>query len=261
MTPISNTQRPSYAKLARENSELKARVADLESKNGPISVNPEQGTLEVQDLRIGPLSVESARVRAPALRKATRDMEKIETWLDGGKDSLKEFADGPVVIDRLKAEIPLPFVNSLMEKIAGDQMSRAGLSNVSLSQGEGTSLRVQGQVKKGIKLPFEVNGSLAATKDGKVKFSLQSSRLGGLPMPNFLVSMASKFADDGLRKAGITVEGQDFTFDPKRLKPENVLFKMDSLAVHDGAILVDGSAPSVRGKSNIPQIPRKRSRS
>jgi hypothetical protein len=258
MTPIDKTQRPSYASLAQKNRELQARVTELESKKGPISIDPEKGALEVKDLRVGPLSVETAQIRAPALRNATRDLEKVETWLSGGKNSLQNFTDGLVVVDRLKARIPLPFVNSLMEKIAGDQMSRAGLSEVSLSQGEGDRLKIQGKVKKGIKVPFEVTGALGTTADGKVKFSLQTSKLGGLPMPNFLVSMATKFAGDSLSKGGVKVDDQkNYTFDPKGLQPDNILFRLDNLAVQDGAILVEGSAPFVEGKSSIPKISRK----
>lgn len=258
MTPISKTQRPTYASLAKENSELKARVAALESGKGPVSVDPKEGLLEIRDLRIGPLSVETARVRAPALRQASREMENVEAWL-GGKESLQKLTEGPVVVDRLKAKIPLPFVNSLMEKIAGDQMTRAGLSDVSLSQGKDRTLKVQGKVKKGLTLPFEANGSLATTDDGKVKFSLQSSKLGGLPMPNFLVSLAGRFAGDALKKAGLEVDGKDFAFDPQALKPENILFKMKNIEVQDGAILVEGAAPAIRGRSSVPKVTRTRS--
>lgn len=258
MTLISTTKRASYANLARENQELKARVAELESKQGPISLTPEEGLLEVKDLRVGPLSVESAQVRAPALRKASRDLEKVEAWLGEGRDSLKGLADGPVVVDRLKAKIPLPFVNSILEKVAGAQMAEAGLSEISLSQGENNQLKLKGKVKKGLKVPFEVTGALATTDEGKIKFSLLSSKLMGLPMPGTLVSLATRFAGESLSKAGVEVDGQDYTIDPERIKPKNVLFEMNSLAVSDGAILVDGSAPVVKGTSNIPKIPRKK---
>lgn len=256
MTPIQQTQRPSYANLARENRELKAKLAELEAKKSPISVDPQSGALSVEQLSVGPLSIDTLQVRAPALRNATRELEKVETWVSGGQDSFKQFSQGPVVVDRLKAKIPLPFVNSLMEKIAGDQMTRAGLSEVHLSQGEEQTLKVTGKVKKGLQLPFEVTGDLGATNDGKLKFSLRSSKLGGLPMPNFLVSMATRLAGDSLAGAGVEVEGKDFTVDPTRLKPKNVIFQMKDLSVQDGAILVDGAAPVVRGKSRIPKIDR-----
>ena len=257
MTPIKHTQRPSYANLAQENRELKARLAELESKKSPISVDPAAGSLTVEDLNVGPLSVDTLQVRAPSLRKATRELENVETWLGGGKKSLKQFSEGPVVVDRLRAKVPLPFVNSIMEKIAGAQMTKAGLSEVHLSQGEEQALKVTGKVKKGIKLPFEVTGNLGTTEDGKLKFSLQSSKLGGLPMPNFLVSVATRLAGDSLSDAGVEVDGKDFSVDPSRLKPKNVLFQMDELSVQDGAILLSGAAPVVQGKSSIPNIPRR----
>ena len=120
MTPIQNTQRPSYADLAQENRQLKAKLAALETKQSPISVDPAAGSVSVTDLNIGPLSIDTLQVRAPSLRKATRDFENVEAWLSGGEKSLKQFSTGPVVVDRLKAKIPLPFVNSLMEKIANN---------------------------------------------------------------------------------------------------------------------------------------------
>ena len=258
MTPIQNTQRPSYANLAHENKQLKAKLAELESKKSPISVDPAAGSLSVDDLNIGPLNIDTLQVRAPSLRKATCELENVETWLSGKQDSLRQFSEGPVVVDRLKAKIPLPFVNSLMEKIAGDQMTKAGLSDVKLAQGEDQALTVTGKVKKGIKLPFEVTGNLGTTEDGKLKFSLKSSKLGGLPMPNFLVSVATRLAGDSLSDAGVEVEGKDFSVDPSRLKPQNVLFQMEDLSIQDGAIIVNGAAPVTQGKSNIPRIPRRR---
>ena len=257
MTPIKHTQRPSYANLAQENRELKARLAELETKKSPISVDPAAGSLTVDDLNVGPLSIDSLQVRAPSLRKATRELANVETWLGGGQKSLKQFSEGPVIVDRLKAKVPLPFVNSIMEKIAGDQMTKAGLSEVRLSQGEEEAIKVTGKVKKGIKLPFEVTGNLGTTEDGKLKFSLKSSKLGGLPMPNFLVSVATRLAGDSLSDAGVDVDGKDFSVDPSHLKPKNVLFQMEELSVQDGAILLSGAAPVVRGKSNIPTIPRR----
>jgi len=142
-----------------------------------------------------------------------------------------------------------------MDQIAGDQLKEAGLSEVRLSQGEGRQVRVRGTLKKGLSLPFEVNGNLAASSDGGVKFSLQSSRLGGVPMPNLLLSLATKLAGESLEKAGVSVQGDDFTIDTKRLTPKNVSFELSELSVDNGALVLEGSAE--QRKSSVPLIPRK----
>lgn len=256
MTSISNLR---SSELLAENRRLKAQIADMQASKPPITIDPKSGELQVDNLSLGSLRIEKLRLRSPGLREASSDLKDVENWLPTKENEAKfrELVEKPVVIDELKARIPLPFVNSILEKIAGEQMQDAGLSEVRLSQGEGSQIRVNGRVKRGISLPFEVNGDLVGTPDGKAKFSLRSSRVAGLPMPNFLVSFATKFAGQSLEKAGIVVDGSDFSIDTQKTKPKQILFELKSLTAQDGAILLEGAAPFRSGASSVPRIPRK----
>lgn len=256
MTSISNLR---SSELLAENRRLKAQLADMQASKPPITLDPKSGELQVDNLSLGSLTIEKLRVRAPGLREASADLKDVANWLPSKENeaNFKKLAEKPVVVDELKARIPLPFVNSIMERIAGKQMQDAGLSEVRLSQGEGSQIRVNGRVKKGISLPFEINGDLVGTPDGKAKFSLRSSRVAGLPMPNFLVSFATKFAGESLEKAGIAVDGGEFSLDTQKMKPDKLLFELQSLSVQDGAILIEGAAPVRTGASSVPRVPRK----
>jgi hypothetical protein len=231
--------------LIRENQRLKQRIAELEAKRSPISANPETGEIQIDDLSVGGMDIEKLRVRVSGLRAATTDVGDIGAWAKGRPNlaPLTALAQKPLVVDELKARIPLPLVNSMMDQIAGDQLKKAGLSEVRLSQGEGGEVRVRGMIQKGLTLPFEVNGNLSTTTEGKVKFKLLSSRLAGFPMPNLLVSIATRFAGDSLDKAGVTFDNNEFTLDPQQFKPKNVHFQLEELSVHDGAVTIGGAAP------------------
>lgn len=249
----------SHADLLAENARLRAQLKAANERRSPISIDPSQGEITVDNLTLGGLSVESLRVRSPGLRGATVHLQDIGNWsptkLQTG--ALGELTKKPLVIDELKARVPLPVVNSLLENVAGHQMAKAGLSEINLSQGSGNQLKVTGRLKKGISLPFEASGELGTTADGKVKFSLKSSRLGGIPMPNSLVGLASNLAGASLAKAGVSVDGENFTIDTSRQKPDNLIFQLDQVALVDGALTVQGSAPTRKAKSSIPSVPRR----
>lgn len=248
--------------LVAENLQLKRRVAELEKKaSSPISADPKSGEVHIDHFSIGPLNIEKLDVHSQALASAANDVEGSLTNLKSGHlfpCDLKQLSQKPVIVRALKAQIPVPFVNSILEQVAGAELKKSGLSDLRLSQAEPGQLTVNGTSHKGLPLPFEVTGHLSATDDGKLKFHVRRSKLGIIPLPNALVSLAGKLAGDQLAKAGVAADGQEFTIDPAQYKPKNVLFQLDKLNVVDGAILVEGGAPVVSRPSPIPKIRRKR---
>lgn len=247
--------------LVAENLQLKRRVAELEKKaSSPISADPKSGEIHVDHFSIGPLNIEQLDVHSQALAVAANDVEGSLKNLKSGQlfpCDIKQLAQKPVIVRALKAQIPIPFVNSIIDQVAGTELKKSGLSDLRLSQAESGQLTVNGRSHKGLSLPFEVTGNLSATSDGKLKFHVKRSKLGIIPLPNALVSLAGKFAGDQLAKAGVAADGQEFTIDPAQYKPKNVLFQLDKLNVVDGAILVEGGTPVVSRPSPIPKIPRK----
>lgn len=250
--------------LAAENLQLKKRVAELESRaNSPIAIDPKKGKVEVNDLAIGSLAIEKLELHSDALSGTS---EKIGAELANLKlnrfkpADLKQLSREPLTVRALKASIPLPLVNSILDQVAGAELQRAGLSDIRLSQNKDGSLKVVGKSHKGLTLPFEANGRLSTTGDGKIKFQLENSRVGSIPMPGFLVSFATSLAEGKLRKAGVSTDGQEFVIDPNQHKPDNIRFQLDKLSVHDGAILIEAGSPTVSRPSPVPRIPRAASR-
>lgn len=248
--------------LVAENQRLRQRVAALEAKaTSPISANPEKGEVRVENLSMGPLQVDKLHLQSKALEEATASLQDLKSFLPGSKSKKLDasgLAEKPLLVRALKAKLPIPFVNSMIEQVAGAQFAESGLSEVALSEAEGNQVRLSGKVKKGIKVGFEVLGDLSATKEGKVRVKVNGTKLGGVPMPNFVVSLASRLAGSYLDKAGVSQDQTQFTIDPKRFQPKNVFFQLNNLSLEDGAILLEGGLPVVRGKSSVPIVPRKR---
>lgn len=247
--------------LAAENFQLKKRLAALEARaSSPISANPQTGEVKIDNFQVGPLSIEKLDLTSKALSDSAAEVDKFAT-LEAGSLKLPEFkklTEKPLLVRALKAAIPLPFVNSALEQIAGAQLSKAGLSDLQIGQTDDGLLKVTGKARKGLQLPFEVTGRLSATPEGKVKFQIARSKVGSIPMPDLVVTLATKLAGEKLEKAGVTAEGKEFTLDPRPHKPSNLIFQLKNLSVGDGAILIEGGAPVVSRPSPIPKIPRKK---
>lgn len=85
----------------------------------------------------------------------------------------------------------------------------------------GNRLIQKGTVHKGIDLPFEVDGSLSATEDGRVRVHADSIKSAHLPVKgllHFLGEDLSKLIHDNQGR-GIEVEGDDILLAPERLTP------------------------------------------
>ncbi len=247
--------------LAAENFQLKKRIAELEARaSSPISLDPAKGKITIEDLTVGSLAIEKLELRSQALAETAEKLSSSPHTLPHNLLNpavLKELGRESFTVENLRASIPLRLVNSLLDQIAGAELKKAGLSDIQLTQNRDGSLKIQGTSHKGLSLPFEVNGNLSATKDGQVKFQLLTSRLGALPLPGFLVSLATSFAGDKLKGVGVSGNGTDFLIDPTRHKPENVHFQLGNLELANGRFFIAGGLPSAKGTSPVPRIARR----
>ena len=85
----------------------------------------------------------------------------------------------------------------------------------------GGRLIQKGTIHKGIDLPFEIDGSVYATKDGKVGLHADSIKAAGLPVKgllDFLGADVSSLIHEN-RGRGIETQGDDIVLAPDRLTP------------------------------------------
>lgn len=143
-----------------------------------------------------------------------------------------------VAIDSAEIAIDMASLNALMSRTL--RRSGANVERVRISTEEPNALRQQGLLKKGIKLPFDVKGGLAATADGRIRMRAAAVRTLGLPVKPMMKVLGIEM--DDLMKVrpghGVTLQDNDLILDPQQLvPPPSIRGKVTSVRVIDGALV------------------------
>ena len=70
-----------------------------------------------------------------------------------------------------------------------------------------------------------------------------SSRVAGVPMPNFLTGLATSiFASQQMSEMGVTQRGDDFLIDQQKFLPKNIDAQVTGLSVNETGIVVEGGS-------------------
>jgi hypothetical protein len=98
--------------------------------------------------------------------------------------------------------------------------SDAPLKNLRLSA-EGSQIRQQGTLKKGIGIPFEIVGTIGATPDGKIRAHPTQIKAEHLPVKGLLKLFGLDMAKliNTKKTKGISVDDNDIILDPARMLP------------------------------------------
>lgn len=86
---------------------------------------------------------------------------------------------------------------------------------------KGDRLVQKGTVRKGVELPFEIEGSLAATPEGEIRMHAEKIKAGKLPVKG-LLHVFGKDLDDLVKTGGsrgMRIEGDDIILAPRGLTP------------------------------------------
>jgi hypothetical protein len=143
-----------------------------------------------------------------------------------------------VVVD--SAEIALDFasLNALMNASLRD--ADANVEHVRISSDNEHALHQKGVLDKGIKVPFDMKGTVEATPDGHIRLHPSSVRGLGLPIKPMMHVFGIDMADviKLKRSHGISVEGDDLILNPQELIPAPPMRgKVTAVHVTDGAIV------------------------
>ena len=105
---------------------------------------------------------------------------------------------------------------------------------------KGDRLVQKGTVKKGVDLPFEIEGSLSATPEGEIRMHAEKIKAGALPVKG-LLHVFGKELDDLVKTAGsrgMRVQDDDIILAPRGLTPPpHMEGRVKSVAVVGGKIV------------------------
>ena len=178
-------------------------------------------------------------------------MSQVDQWVnpDGQAqipDLGQELQKG-ISVNKLRMTVPFETVNSTLPKLAGEQLAEAGVSKISLSAGESAGeVTIKGRAKKLVSVGFEAIGEVSVTSSGRPKFRLKGSSVAGIPMPNFLTSVATAIlAGDSMEEFGVQQSGDEFTMDPKKMMPANIDANLTGVSVSEDGFVIRAGPLSV----------------
>ena len=116
----------------------------------------------------------------------------------------------------------------------------APVKNMTMAIGGGRLIE-KGTIHKGIDLPFEIDSSISATEDGRVRLHADSIKSAHVPIKgllHFLGEDLSKLIHENQGR-GIEVEGDDIILSPERLTPAPHLHgHVQRVDISDGRLLM-----------------------
>jgi hypothetical protein len=118
-------------------------------------------------------------------------------------------------------------------------------------------VKQKGVLDKGVQLPFNVEGAVTATPDGKIRVHAKSIRSLGLPMKPLLKVLGVDMADIVKVEPshGLTVDANDFVLDPeKMLPPPRLRGRVTSVRVEGRQVVqtFGGAKPSLLAGATAP---------
>lgn len=112
---------------------------------------------------------------------------------------------------------------------------------------EGDKVKQKGTMRKGIPIPFETIGTLAATEDGKIRIHTEKIKAAHLPVKGLMETFGVEMANviNTRKTKGISVEGDDLILDPSQmLPPPKMRGKVTSVRIEGNQIVQTFGKPS-----------------
>ena len=227
-----------------------AAVAALSCSRGanattpPIPHETQQATTSAPAARPGPQSVE-VEMNNVNLR-VTSDITLHVTHLRGrfvpvGRAEIPYLDDKDsylVAIDSGEIAIDMVSLNALMNRTL--EKGGANVERVRISTEDGKTLRQKGVLDKGIKVPFDLKGTVDVTPDGRIRVHAASMRSLGIPMKPLMKVFGIEM-DDMVKvnpSYGVMVENDDLILDPEKLvPPPRIRGKVTAVRVTDDALV------------------------
>jgi hypothetical protein len=115
----------------------------------------------------------------------------------------------------------------------------APLKNIVATADHGR-IKQKGLVRKGVEVPFEIEGSLDATPEGEIRFHADKIASAGIPIKGLLHLFGSNLSRLVKTKQdrGVTIQGDDIILDPaKMLPPPQISGKITAVHIEGDRIV------------------------
>lgn len=237
---------PTHQTLMAENRKLKEQLAALKKEQDPISVNPAQGTVKIRNYQTDSYTIERLDLQGEGITEMTEAMSRLDRWVKPRPTfpDVGQSLRSKITVSDMKVALPFSTMNDLIPKISGPQLKEAGIRSISISAGERPDeIAIRGRVKKLLEVGFDATGRVSLTEAGEPRFKLEKSHVAGIPMPNFMASLATALFAGKMAEMGVRKEGESFVLDPKKLMPKNVDAQVTSLSVNQSGLVVEGGKP------------------
>lgn len=152
-----------------------------------------------------------------------------------------------VVIDR--GVIGLTYDS--LGKLLNQKMQGGKVQDLKVSNDEG-QIKINGKVRKGIMVPFEVKGPVTVTPDGKLDLHASTEKAAKLPIGGIADALGLNMQKVVGSKKGVKGEGQDVVFDPDQLWGLPIHSHVTSARVEaNELVLVVGAPGKTRKRASI----------
>lgn len=216
--------------LARSHTRLAVLFAAATCLTGgePPAAVPVEFQMRNVNFRIAKDIVLEVRALRGQLRRTKPD---VPVTFDDNSSFLVDVDTAEVAIDAASLSA---LMNSYVMAYEGSPVK-----NVTVSF-KGDRIIQKGTVRKGIDIPFEIEGSLSATPAGEIRVHAEKIKAGKLPIKGLLDVFGKDLSD--LMKAnesrGMRMEGDDIILSPRSLTPPPHLHgKVTRVGIQNGKIV------------------------
>ena len=238
---------PTRQDLLAENQKLKAQLRALQEKQAPVRVDPAKGQVTIKNYKPDTFTINHMTAHSAGITDLASGLSQVDKWVRPGYGSqlpdLNHGLAGKIEVESLRMTVPYETVNKMIPKLAGRQMSQLGVSEMSLSKGEGPGeIAIQGRARKFlVDVGFQASGRLRINAQGQPAFSLSQTRVAGMAMPNFLATLgAAVLAGPEMKELGVKQFGSEFTIDPSKLLPPNIQPNLTTVRVDEEGFVIEG---------------------
>ncbi|HEY1342213.1 MAG TPA: hypothetical protein VGF59_32115 [Bryobacteraceae bacterium] len=190
----------------------------------------------------GAVAIQMSNVNFRLSRDIVLEVRSLRGELDRTKPDVPVTFDdsGSFLVDINTAEVAMSAASltALMNSYALAYQG-APIKDVTITI-EGDRLIQKGKIHKGVDLPFEIEGTVAATADGNIRVHANKIKSGPIPVKgllHFLGEDLSKLIHESAGR-GIRVEGDDIILEPRALTPPpHMQGRVTRVAIADGKVV------------------------
>jgi hypothetical protein len=238
------TSRPEAERAAGAPEEATMAATAERGGWGPGAEQPTRTEMRNVDLRI----LEGATLR---VRRLSGEAVALRRGQPVGLDEKTSYL---IRVESGEASIDYPDLSRVMNEYTfgfdGAPVKRLELSREE-DPGEGDEIQLKGRLRKVLGIPFEIEGRLEPTPDGKIRIRTTSIQALDVKVGGLMHALGLEPKDllGGLEERGVRVDGNDMILDPARaLPPPRVAGRVTSVQVQPEGIRLIFGAPAAAAR-------------